>query len=157
MATVGDNDSGLSLNVMPMLDIFSVLILFLLMSFSVDPVSHDLSRGVILPESSVLVSLDERPTIVLERDAIKVNDQLLFRLHHGRRFSHLKRHEVNKLFKLLKSMSDANERYAKNKDRAKEIALEIDKSHKFSLIKGVMHTAQQAGFIKFKLMVSKAI
>ena len=44
MASVGDGGDSLSLNLTPMLDIFSILVTFLLMSYSTDPVNHDLDR-----------------------------------------------------------------------------------------------------------------
>ena len=41
--------------------------------------------------------------------------------------------------------------------KPKPLTLEIDKRHKFSVIKKVMKSAQQADFIEFKLMVEKEI
>ena len=60
MASVSsESGDNLELNLMPMLDIFSILITFLLMSYSTDPVSYDINAGTELPESITLTSLDE--------------------------------------------------------------------------------------------------
>ena len=58
MASFGEaGDGGVELNLMPMVDIFSILITFLLMTFSADPVTFNPSEGVELPKSETLVCL----------------------------------------------------------------------------------------------------
>ena len=78
----GGSKDTLSLNLYPMLDIFSILITFLLMSFSSDPVSHDVDAGIELPESSTIVALDEVPTIVVTKTEVRVNDKKERRSYH---------------------------------------------------------------------------
>jgi len=47
MASFGsDNEEGVYLNLMPMLDIFSIIITFLLMTFSAEPVIYDADGSV---------------------------------------------------------------------------------------------------------------
>src|SRR6185436_13480263 len=76
MASAGGNSKdSLSLNLNPMLDIFSILITFLLMSFSTDPVSHDVNAGLELPQSNTMTALDELPAIVVTKTEILVNDK----------------------------------------------------------------------------------
>ena len=84
MASVASEDEDhVSLNVMPMLDIFSILILFLLMSFSSDPLTHDLNKGVEIPESKTLQSLDEIPAIMVTLDTIYVNEKKVTSIVNG--------------------------------------------------------------------------
>ncbi|MFY7930973.1 MAG: biopolymer transporter ExbD, partial [Oligoflexus sp.] len=47
----GDSGETLSLNLTPMLDIFSILVTFLLMSYSTDPTQHDIDQNLELPDS----------------------------------------------------------------------------------------------------------
>jgi biopolymer transport protein ExbD len=159
MASVG-GDSGdvIALNIMPMLDVFSILILFLLMNFSTDPLSHDVNKGVELPESIILESLDEIPTITISKTDLYINDTSIASITNGRIPSNLKSQGgIRPLFNELEKMSDANHRFARDDSKANILTLEVDKGQKFELIKSVMLTAQQAGFIRFKLMVSKQI
>ena len=51
MASVGGEEETLDLNLTPMLDIFSILVTFLLMSYSTDPINHDVDENLELPDS----------------------------------------------------------------------------------------------------------
>ena len=156
MASVGDaGKDGLALNIMPMLDIFSILILFLLMNFSTDPISHDLNKAVELPESGTIESLDEQPSIVVARDQILVNDKRVVDLTADNLSVAKDQGGIYPLFEELKRLADGNKRFTKDGKSADVLTLEMDKDHKFALLKKVMLTAQQADFIKFKLMVAK--
>ncbi len=158
MASVaGDQNEGISLNIMPLLDVFSILILFLLMNFSTDPINHDLSQGVELPDSIVLESLDEVPAVIISKTQIIANDKVIAELSGGRLVSGRSQGGIAPLFSELQKMAAANRRFAKDVSKSNVLTLEIDKSHRFEIIKSVMLTAQQAEFIKFKLMVSKRI
>lgn len=160
MASVGSEDGEqISLNIMPMLDIFSILILFLLMSFSTDPVNHDINDGVELPESDTLSSLDEVPTIALTETAVIVNDQTVTPINAGEiSKKHLSQGAVYDVFKELEKLSEANKKFSKAKNSKKKeatLTIEVDKKHSFKLIKSIMVSAQQADFAVFKMMVSK--
>ncbi len=158
MASVGGSSETVSLNIMPMLDVFSILILFLLMNFASDPVTHDLAPGLELPESAILEALDEVPTVVISENEILANDKKMITLANGKiPDSQKSQGGIAVLYKELQKMSEANRRLAKDPSKIDTITLEVDKRQKFDVIKTVMITAQQADFIKFKLMVSKQI
>lgn len=158
MASVGSEDGdSISLNIMPMLDIFSILILFLLMSFSTEPVSHDITEGVELPESNTLASLDEVPAVRVAKNSVVVNDKTVATLV-GRKFSKNDTFQgaVYPVFKELEKLSIANKRISKKEsNEPMALTLEIDKNHEFIIIKKIMKSAQQVDFVKFKLMVAK--
>ena len=162
MASVG-SDSGetLSLNIMPMLDVFSILILFLLMSFSSDPVSHDLTAGLELPESLSLRSLDEIPTITMTKTEIRVGDRVISALVKGEvPETNRSQGAILPLFKELEKLAASNKvrKEQKNNDSGPQrdaLTVEMDQELTFKLLKRVMLTAQQAEFVAFKLMVNK--
>ena len=159
MASVNDgNGSTVTLNIMPMLDIFSILILFLLMSFSTDPVSHEISKNTSLPVSATLRSLDEIPTITISKSQIIVNGKVTNRLvNRAVRQKDLLQGAVLNVYQELEKISDANKKFNENKKgKTQSVTLEIDKSHQFNLIKQVLLAAQQADFVKFKLLVTKS-
>jgi biopolymer transport protein ExbD len=159
MASVAsEGEDSISLNIMPMLDIFSILILFLLMSFSSDPMTHDLNKGVELPESLTLQSLDEIPALMLTRDKIYVNDKKIVNIVNGDvAEKHLEQGGIYPLLKEMIKLAEANDKYSKDKKKVRSVTVEIDKNHTFKLIKRVLLTAQQTDFVKFKLMVSKSL
>lgn len=164
MASVGsEGGETLALNVMPMLDIFSILILFLLASFSTDPMSHDVNKALELPDSRTLRSLDEIPAIVVTKNEILVNDKKVTTLIDGDvQERDRSQGAIYPLFEELEKLAEANKRYSKEtvtetgeKKKTGVLTMEMDKEHNFKLIKRIMLTAQQAEFITFKLTVSK--
>ncbi len=163
MASV-NSESGetLSLNIMPMLDVFSILILFLLMSFSTDPVSHDIIAGLELPESISIRSLDENPMITITKKDIRVGDLVVTGLENGDVIeANRTQGAIAPLFKELEKLAEANrvrKELPANPEGPQKDALtvEMDQTLSFKLLKRVMLTAQQAEFVAFKLLVNKA-
>ena len=168
MASVGgDGGDSLSLNLTPMLDIFSILVTFLLMSYSTDPVNHDLDENLELPMSISIVNMDEIPTISVDKKVIRVNDKVIVTLENGKvpekdisqgavmpLFTELDiiREQTGKLKERLGELP--KDEYGKKK-KPGTITLEFDKTHNFELLKSVMVAGQQADFITFKLLVAK--
>lgn len=157
-----DSGETLSLNLMPMLDIFSILIVFLLMSYSTDPVSYDVNAGVELPESSTLSSLDELPEIKVTKTEILVNDKKVANILGGDvQEKDRSQGAVFPVFQELQRLAEANQRLMRGRlsdvDKAKvqTLTMEMDQSHRFKLMKRIMLAAQQAEFITMKLMVAK--
>jgi biopolymer transport protein ExbD len=159
-----DMDSGetLSLNLMPMLDIFSILITFLLMSYSTDPVSYDVNSGVELPESSTLSALDELPAIKVTKTEIMVNDKKVANIVGGDvPEKDRSQGAVFPVYQELQKLAEANKRALgrtfteADKAKTSTLTMEMDQGHRFKLMKRIMLAAQQAEFITFKLMVSK--
>ena len=68
---VGGKDS-FSLNLYPMLDVFSILIVFLLMNFSVSGESAEVSADLEMPVSVVKLSLDSAATVAVTRSEILI-------------------------------------------------------------------------------------
>lgn len=163
MASVSsDSGDSLSLNLMPMLDIFSILITFLLMSYSTDPVSYDTNSGLELPESSTLATLDEIPAIVVTKTAILVNDRQVAEIKGGDVPENQRSQgAVFPVFKELQKLAEANKRLlgrrVQETEKAKlsTLTMEMDLNHRFKLMKRIMLAAQQAEFITFKMMVAR--
>ena len=163
MASVStESGSTLSLNIMPMMDIFSIMIVFLLMSYSTDPVSYDVNSGVELPESSTMTSLDEIPAITVTKNEILVNDKKVANIIGGD-VAEKDRSQgaVYPVFQELQKLAQANQRALHGRlteeDKAKvsTLTMECDQGHRFKLMKRIMLAAQQAEFITFKLVVNK--
>ncbi len=159
---------AISLNLNPMLDVFSILITFLLMSFSTDPVNYEINKSIELPESETLMSLDEVPAVVVTQDSILVNDKKVVSLFNGDVADQDKTQgAIFPLFEELKKLQTMNQNIsnkvsamkneADEKDKLGTLTLEMDKNLKFKLIKRVMLSGQQAEFINYKMMVSKQL
>lgn len=160
MASVAStNEDGLSLNLLPMLDIFSILITFLLMSYSTDPVSYDISAGLELPESMTITALDELPSIIVTKNEIIVNDKKVATILGGDvPEKDRSQGAVYPVFVELEKLAEANKRVFRgreDKTKTSTLTMEMDQSHRFKLMKRIMLSAQQAEFVTFKLMVGR--
>lgn len=160
-----DSGSGdaIHLNLTPMMDVFSLLITFLLMSFSADPVSHDVNQAVELPDSKTSISLDEVPSIIVTKTEVLVNDTHITDVLPGSEIPEKDRAQgaIYPLFLELEKLMEVNKAAAarlgpdQNKNKPGSVTLEFHKEHKFKLMKRVMLSGQQADFVTFKLEVAK--
>lgn len=172
MASVDSgSQEALSLNIMPMLDVFSILILFLLMSFSTDPVSHSETLGLEIPTSITLKSLDEIPTITVTAKELRFSDRKVADIDPATGdFTQADRRggqgALLSLYDELAKMSEANKKRKRlsldEEDKAKQgassldaLTLEMHKTHRYVVLRRILKSAQQAEFIAFKLMVEK--
>jgi len=168
MASVGGSKDTLTLNLYPMMDIFSILITFLLMSYSTDPVNHDVNAGIELPESRTMISLDEIPAIVVTKNEMFVNDKKIVDVVNGEvpkeQLGESYQGAIRPVFDELKRIAEANKRImaaTASSDRAQQIGktgaltMEMDKTHPFKLMKRIMLSAQQAEFVTLKLVVTR--
>lgn len=162
------DEEALSLNVMPLLDIFSILILFLLMSFSADPISYDVTQDVEVPVSMTLRSLDEMPQVSITKTNLKVGDKPITSIIDGEMpESVMQQGAIQPLYDELAILAANNKRIRKSKGESDSengedepnpdaLTIEVDKNQKYKLLRRVMLSAQQAEFIAFKLMASKS-
>jgi len=154
-------EDSINLNLNPMLDIFSLLLAFLLMTYSTDPVNHDVHEDVELPDSETIVSLDELPAITASRTELKVNDLKVADIIGGDVPEEARTQgAIFPLYQELVRLAAANREVAAQSGVVREgdlstITMEMDKGHHFRLMKRIMLSAQQAEFITFKLMVVK--
>ncbi len=161
MASVSSEEGGesISLNIMPMLDIFSILVTFLLMSFSTDPINHDLREGVELPKSVTIEGLDEIPQISATPTALYLNDDMIAQIVEGDvPEKDRSQGAIPELYKKLVEIHKLNTRLREaqgKKEKVGTLTLEIHQKHVFKLMKRIMLTAQQAEFATFKLAVKK--
>lgn len=169
MAAVGGGSKDqLSLNLYPMMDIFSILITFLLMSYSTDPVNHDVAQGIELPESKTILALDEVPAITVTKTELFVNDKKIANIVAGdipqAELGESHQGAIRGVFDELKKVSEANKRLGASKANSDDpsligktgvLTMEMDKEHRFKLMKRIMLSAQQAEFVTFKLMVGR--
>lgn len=161
MSAVSDSGETVKLNLTPMMDVFSILITFLLMSFSTDPVAHDVRQGLELPRSLTVVALDEIPTISVTKAEILINDRKVTDVIQGDvPASDMAQGAIQSVYNELIKLKEANDRIAATLGSEKKLGtltMEMDKIHTFKLVKRIMLSAQQAEFLTFKLMVSKDI
>jgi biopolymer transport protein TolR len=163
---VGGNDS-FSLNLYPMLDVFSILIVFLLMNFSVSGESAEVSANLELPMSSVKVSLDSAAAVAITRTEIVIQGGLKIPLTPNAQdvVEAYKKDGQGAIraaydeFKKLKAQNDTLKNRQKNlaltNSDVSTLVMQSDKTIPYRIIKRVLASAQQAEFIAWKFAVQK--
>jgi biopolymer transport protein ExbD len=158
---------GFSLNLYPMLDVFSILIVFLLMNFSVSGESAEVSANLELPMSSIKVSLDSAATVAITKSEIVLQGGLSIPLmpngqdvveayKRGGQGALLKAYDE---FKKLKAQNETLKNRQKNLSLSNTdistLVMQADKAIPYRVIKRVLASAQQAEFIAWKFAVQK--
>lgn len=163
---VGGKDS-FSLNLYPMLDVFSILIVFLLMNFSVSGESAEVSANLELPQSSVKLTLDSAATVAITKTEIVIQGGLTIPLTRDSKdvvdiYKKDGQGAIRKAYDEFKKLRAQNETL---KNRQKDLGLskadistlvmQADKTIPYRIIKRILASAQQAEFIAWKFAVQK--
>lgn len=163
MAGVAADGEGFSLNLYPILDVFSILIVFLLMNFSTQGQSVESTANLELPKSEIRLSLDSAASVSITKDEIVVQGNLTIPLDNGDvPASLLTQGAIVPAYEEFKRLADS-QMTLKNRDSAlgltdadiRSLTLESDKSISFRVIKRIMLSAQQAEFTSWRLAVDK--
>lgn len=159
-------DDGMELNVAPMLDMFTILTVFLLMSFSTDPVNLDVSDILRPPMSNAQKKLEAKPNISISKKELTMNDKFVVKISPDLDVDNpkvnLQQGAIMPLYERLKEMRQ-NLKFLEKKNKGDPLfkkmnatlVLSADENIPFKLLKRVMLTASQAEFVTFDLVVRK--
>lgn len=141
-----------------MMDMFTIVLIFLLFSFSDRVETIKLDDQLELPRSSTKVDYDKNLKLVLTKSSVMLDDEIIAELNNGEikgfdqkdlkssiLYSRLKEHYE-------KSKMAENEN-PEEKLKSHELIFLCDKSHEFKLINQVMKTAGLAGYPNFQFGV----
>jgi biopolymer transport protein ExbD len=141
-----------------MVDMFTILIVFLLKSFSTSSVHVTPHKGMELPFSSAYVSPVEATRLVVSLEGIFVDDKEIVKFENGQ----LNRADVERndpdfikaLYDELDKLADVSKEIAeKNEDHEFEgkVVMQADQRLPYSILKKVMYTSSLAGYADMKL------
>lgn len=164
----GGDGNRFSLNLYPLLDIFSILICFLLMNYSTQGESVESRPNLELPSTDTRVSLDTAASVSITKREIVVQGTLTvpvsIPLGPNRDIPEEEKLQggIKSAYEVFKRVREQNETL-KNRNQGLQLSaedvntltMEADKDTPFLLLKRVMLTAQQADFISWKLAAQK--
>lgn len=137
-----------------MMDMFTIILIFLLFSFSSDPESMKSMKDIELPASSTEVDYSDSIKIVLSSENLKLNGEAL---------ASVKKEEItgmdpknlkdSSLFRKLKDLYDEQTFQDENTPKDRHVLFMCDKHHSFKTINTVIKTAGLAGFPNFQFAV----
>lgn len=151
------------LTITSLMDILTILLVFLLKSYSADPVNITQSDDLTLPDSSAQLAPEEAVPVAITTKGILVNDRPVAEVMDGNVDPSVKRDGENgffitPLFDALTEEADRQKRIAKVNTAQEFTGMALVIAHKdtpYRLLNEVMYTAGQAQFAQFKFAVIK--
>lgn len=137
-----------------MMDMFTIILIFLLFSFSSDPESMKNMTDLELPVSSTDIDYMDSIKIVLSSEDLKLNGEALASLDResiaGVDPENLK---DSSLFRKLKGLYDEQASLEEGAEKQRHVLFMCDRRHSFKTINTVIKTAGLAGFPNFQFAV----
>ena len=144
-----------------LMDILTIILVFLLKSFSTDPVALKQAEDLKPPFSSAIIKAEQSTTVTLTLNHLMVDDKSVVKVEQGvvgEGDTSGGGYLIDPLFQALQEQVDHQKRIATFNSAAEFtgiITVISDRHVPFKLLSQVMYTAGQAQFSKFKFMVIK--
>jgi hypothetical protein len=141
-----------------MMDMFTIILIFLLCSFSDDPRTLDGVKDVDLPRSTAEIGYSDSIQIVLSQEQLKLNDDVMADVENeaivGLDPDNLKE---SSLYRQLRDLYDEAKTDEGEESEPKHVLFICDKSHSFKTINMVIKTAGLAGYPNFQFAVLEGL
>lgn len=138
------------LQITSMMDMFTIILIFLLFSYSNNPDQMDMDKELILPSSTSQLDYKDSIRLVLAKDELKLD---------GKVVGTLKENSIIGLEKLYDELltyrktADELKKDVDEEERKEHILFMCDKSHSFKIINSIVKTAGRAGYPNFQFAV----
>ncbi|MGD9158884.1 MAG: biopolymer transporter ExbD [Desulfobacteraceae bacterium] len=141
-----------------MMDMFTIVLIFLLFSFSDRVETIKLDNELELPRSSTKIDYDKNLKLILSKSALMLDDEIVAELDNGEiKGFDQKNLKTSILYKRLREhfeMSKKIEEESTEEEPTNQgIIFLCDKGHEFKVINQVMKTAGLAGYPNFQFAV----
>jgi len=151
------------LTITSLMDILTILLVFLLKSFSANPVNIPMSDNLQLPASTATLEPEEAVPVAITSRQILVNDAPVAEVIDGKVDVSAKRDGeqgffIEPLFEALNKEADKQKKIAKHNTAQEFKGLALVIAHQdtnYRLLNEVLYTAGQAQFAQFKFAVIK--
>jgi len=147
----GKKSMYVSINLTPMIDMFVMLVLFLIMQFAASGEILYINKDVILPKARVIAELQRAPVITLTKDSISFEGALV------QKVADLQGEEVFKSEELGKQLQEHRKKYEGHPELAKlfkgEVIVQADSDVPFVIVKKVLNTCAANAFFTINYAV----
>jgi len=152
--------SSFKIQITSMVDMFVILLVFLLKTYSTSPVNITPKDGMRLPESSTLTDPIDVVKLMVSRDGVFVEDKKVMDLDKGKlaanavdpndaSFLRPLFEELDKRAKLAKDISKVNDSF----EFDGKVLMQADRDLAYDVLQKVMYTSMMAGYADVKLAV----
>jgi biopolymer transport protein ExbD len=143
-----------------MMDMFTIILIFLIFSFSENPEQHQLSKELELPNSTAKIETKKAVEIILAKNELRLNDELMATINNRQTKEFLEGDlKSTTLFRRLKTLRgqvearNGDQEARTEQEQTPHILFLCDKSHSFKTINRVIKTAGMAGYPNFQFAV----
>jgi len=153
-------DEDMSPNINSLMDIMTIILVFLLKSYSADPVQLKQAPDLKPPFSTAQLKPDQSATVTITLNNILVDDANVLTISQGQVGDDQISggYQIDRLFEKLQEAVEHQKQVASFNSNAQFsgiITIISDRQVPFKLLSQVMYTAGQAEFNKFKFLVVK--
>lgn len=138
-----------------MMDMFTIILIFLLCSFSETPETLKLDQNLQLPKSSSESEYFKAIQVILSKKELRLNDEIMATVSgsviHG--LSDVRDPKISSFFQRLQTYYKSSPEKGPDPEHPKHLLLLCDKSHSFKTINTVIKTAGMAGYPNFQFAV----
>jgi len=150
-------NSSFGLNITSMTDMFTILLVFLLQTYSVSEVQINPEKGLKLPASQSTVEAVKGLKISISQDSLIVEGQVIASLKNQHfQAQDLEKNDSSVIIPLMKQLTTltANNTADKNNDKAapQKVLLQADVNTSYEDIKKILYTSSLAGLSEIKLV-----
>jgi biopolymer transport protein ExbD len=138
-----------------MMDMFTIILIFLLFSFSDSPDQHQLTKDLELPSSNANLEYSKAVEITLTKNELKLNDEIMA-IVNNQHITELMGDDLKStaLYQRLHSLRKQREENQEEKtEQPPHILFLCDKSYSFKTINSIIKTAGLAGYPNFQFAV----
>jgi len=137
------------------MDTFTIILIFLIFSFSETPEHHQLNKELELPSSNTEVDYRKTVEITLTKNELRLNDEVMAAVKN-RQIDGIQDENLtsSSLYKRLKGLREQKTETDDSKpEPAPHVLFLCDKSYSFKTINQVIKTAGMAGYPNFQFAV----
>lgn len=144
-----------------LLDMFTIILIFLIVSFEAEDYEFKLDPGLKLPESSANSVIKPAINLAITPDSLKIENEEIIKLDRGKfREQYYTKGEIPEVVeRLRKAHEDVLAREAAgllaDDEDAAIVLIQADKSLDYKTLYLVMRSASVAGFDKYRLAIMK--
>jgi biopolymer transport protein ExbD len=154
--------SSFKIQITSMVDMFVILLVFLLKSYSTSPVNINPKDGLRIPESSATTDPVDVVKLIVAQDGVFVEEKKIFDLDKGvlpktqidtndPSFIRALFEALDERAKLAKDIAKANEAF----EFDGKVLLQADRTLAYDVLQKIMYTSMMAGYGEVKLAVAQ--
>jgi len=149
----GDRETNVELNLTSMIDIFVLMVVFLIQQFSADGDLLFMTDQIKMPEAANYSQLERAPVIQVSPELISIEGDSVAQVADVGAEEYMNIQRLEEKLRDQKKAFEALRMAGATGDFKGDINIQADKSVPFKIIKKVMYSANQAGYFNINFAV----